>query len=68
MNPIEHAWKRVKDEIGSRINKARNLDEVFEFAQEEWNKLPLSYFRKLITSMPRRVKALHNARGLHTKY
>jgi len=68
MNPIEHAWKILKERIHARANKASSLDEVFEIAKEEWNNIPLEVFRDLIQSMPRRVKALHTARGKHTKY
>jgi len=68
MNPIEHGWKHLKDQIAKRIDHAGNLEEVFEIAKEEWNKLPLSYFHNLIESMPRRVEALYKARGRHTKY
>lgn len=68
MNPIEHLWKILKEKIHQRADKASNLDEVFEIAQEEWNKLPLHVFQDLILSMTNRVQALHNARGKHTKY
>jgi transposase len=68
MNPIEHAWKTLKEKITDRQDKASNLDDVFEIATEEWNKLPLEFFRNLISSMPNRVRALYTARGRHTKY
>jgi hypothetical protein len=68
MNPIEHAWRIVKDKIFSRIDHATKLDQVFEIAKEEWNKLDLSYFQNLIKSMPRRIEAVYQARGRHTKY
>jgi DNA-binding CsgD family transcriptional regulator len=68
MNPIEHSWKAVKDRIFSRVDHATNLNEVFEIAKEEWKKLDVSYFQKLIKSMPRRVEAVYQARGRHTKY
>lgn len=67
-NPIEHGWKQVKDQIYARADKASSLDDVFEIAKEEWNKIPLDFFRNLILSMPRRVEAIYNARGRHTKY
>ena len=68
MNPIEHGWKHLKDQIGQRVDHASNLDQVFEIVEEEWSKLPLSFFRGLIESMPRRVSAVIQARGRHTKY
>jgi hypothetical protein len=68
MNPIENAWKHVKDNIYGRVDKASNLDEVFDIVKEEWEKISLEYFRKLISSMPDRVKALYSAHGHSTKY
>ena len=53
LNPIENAWRKVKVNMAERESKARNLQEVFEIAQEEWAKLPQSFFQGLIESMPR---------------
>lgn len=68
MNPIESAWKQLKSAIYDRAEKAKNLDDVFEIAKEEWSKLPVDYFQNLINSMPKRVAALYENRGHHTKY
>jgi hypothetical protein len=68
MNPIENAWKLVKDAIFARIDRASNLDEVFEIVKEEWEKIPVEKFRQLIDGMPRRVEALYKSRGRSTKY
>lgn len=68
MNPIENAWKYLKNRLVEHTPKPSNLDEVFEIIKEEWSKIPLSYFQGLIEGMPRRVQALYDARGHHTKY
>lgn len=68
MNPIENAWKHLKDRLVEHLPKPSNLDDVFDIIKEEWSKIPLSYFQKLIEGMPRRVDALYKARGRHTKY
>jgi transposase-like protein len=68
INPIENGWRKVKAAMADRESKARNLAEVFEIAQEEWAKIPLSYFQGLVESMPRRCAAVIAARGGHTKY
>jgi transposase-like protein len=68
LNPIENAWRKVKLAIGDREHKAKNLSDVFEFAQEEWAKLPLDYFQGLIESLPRRIEAVIKTGGGHTKY
>src|SRR5690242_17011291 len=68
MNPIEHLWKKLKDVIYQRADKASNLDQVFEFVNEEWSKIPLEQIETLVASMPERVEALYKSRGKHTKY
>ncbi len=68
INPIENGWRKVKVNICHREEKAKNLEHLFEIAQEEWNNLPLSFFQGLIESMPRRVQAVLKARGGHTRY
>jgi transposase len=68
MNAIEHGWRQLKMRIAHRTYKAKNLDEVFDIAQEEWNNIPLAAFQELIDSMPRRVRACYEAKGGHTKY
>jgi hypothetical protein len=68
MNPIENAWKFVKDAIFARMDRASNLDEVFEIVKDEWEKIPIEKFRKLIDRMPKRVEALYKSRGRSTKY
>lgn len=68
MNPIENAWKYLKNKLVEHTPKPTNLDEVFAIIQEEWSKIDVSYFQNLIESMPRRVEALYVKRGGHTKY
>lgn len=68
MNPIENAWKYLKNRLVEHTPKPSNLEEVFEIIKEEWSKIPLSFFQNLIEGMPRRVQALYAARGRHTKY
>jgi transposase len=68
INPIENGWRQVKVNIADREGKARNLDEIYAIAKEEWAKLPLSFFQKLIETMPKRCMAVITARGGHTKY
>lgn len=59
MNPIENAWKKLKDAIFQRAT-ATSIDDVFDIVHEEWNNLP---FQNLILAMPRRVKALRQKQG-----
>lgn len=68
INPIENAWRQLKQRIAKRKIKAKNLEEVFTFAEEEWNSISLESFRTLIESMPSRCQAVIEAKGGHTKY
>lgn len=36
--------------------------------QEEWEKIPTSLLQKLAASMPRRLQAVVDNKGMHTKY
>lgn len=68
LNPIEHAWRQLKLAIYARTDKASNLDEVFEIAKEEWEKLPMANLEKLVNSMPKRIQEVIAAKGGHIGY
>jgi hypothetical protein len=68
INPIENAWKHLKERMSRRTYRPSNLDELFEIVKEEWNSIPLEFFRNLIRSMPRRCAAVYANKGGHTKY
>ena len=46
LNPIEHLWGDLKTAVGRR--HPSNLGELEQFAQEEWAKVPVERWRKLI--------------------
>lgn len=68
MNPIENAWKYLKDRIVAHMPKPQNLDDVWAIIKEEWSKIPPAYFQNLIEGMPKRCNTLYSVRGRHTKY
>src|SRR6202012_3352434 len=41
LNPIENAWRQLKQRIAKRPDKASNLDEVFAIAEEECKHITL---------------------------
>ena len=76
MNPQEHNWWPLKENVhnvrpeiiqtpGGAEAVRSALKEVLPIA---WNAIPRERMRKLINSMPRRVQALVDAEGWHTKY
>lgn len=66
INPIEHLWKILDDEIRKR--HISNKKELKEALKEEWDKIPSSVTANLVNSMPRRLQAVIDAKGNPTKY
>jgi hypothetical protein len=65
---IEHCWDYVDDRVRELEVKPRNLDELWDVLQAEWEKIPLSFIRKLYDSIPRRINAVLCNKGSYTKY
>lgn len=65
-NCIENVWHVLKIRVSNR--RPRNLDELKKTVKSEWGKLSKEYAKKLIDSMPRRVKAMIEAGGNYTIY
>lgn len=68
MNPIENLWSWIKQKLARLDNKPRTLQELKEKIEEIWYQIPVEYVRTLISSMPRRIGALRQAKGWNTKY
>ena len=76
LNPIEQVWKRLKELLQKYhpyiANMAGGADAVraklVEVLPEMWNLIPQELLRKLVESMPRRIKAVIAAKGWYTKY
>ena len=66
--PIEH----MRDELGRRLRQRphapNTVDELAQALLEEWNNIPRRVYRNLCTSMTRRVQAVLNSNGGHTRY
>jgi transposase len=76
LNPIEHAWKRLKDTTSKMFPELWASDCESEEARtameqalkEAWATIPALFFEQLVESMERRVQACIDAEGWHTKY
>jgi len=66
LNPIENAWEHLKQEMADV--ECGSLEEKWHAAQQAWLRIPQSYFRNLVESMPRRCLAVLAAKGGPTKY
>lgn len=67
LNCIEHVWARLKLNL-YKLDKPKNLHELWELVQNEWAKIDADFCEKLVHSMPNRVAAVYQARGGNTKY
>ena len=68
LNPIEHLWHYIKRMLNEYDEPARGVQELWERVQKQWDKIAKDVCQKLIEGMPRRVKAIYNAKGGYTKY
>ncbi|XP_051789511.1 thiamin pyrophosphokinase 2 isoform X2 [Erpetoichthys calabaricus] len=66
LNIIKCVWdymKRQKD-----VRKRTSTEDLWLVFQDVWNNLPAEFLQKLCASVPRRIDAVLNAKGGHTKY
>lgn len=68
MNPIEHLWDNLDRRVRRRVPLPRTVAELRTALLEEWEAIPMADINTLVTSMPRRVQALMDANGGHTRY
>ncbi len=66
LNPIENLWGIVKRKMKNK--RPKNANELKATVKETWASIPLQQCHKLITSMPRRIRAVIKAKGAPTKY
>ncbi len=64
LNPIEHLWRDVKTAVGRR--HPSNLNDLEQFAKEEWSKIPVERCKKLIHGYRKRlISAIFFQRGCY---
>lgn len=66
LNPIENLWDYLDRAI--RTTPITSRAHLKQRLQEEWDRIPVSYLQKLVASEPQRLRAVIQAKGLHTKY
>ena len=66
LNPIEHLWRILKRKV--EVCKVSNIRQLSDVVIEEWKSIPVATCEALVNSMPRRVKAVLDNDGGHTKY
>lgn len=68
LNPIENLWNELDRKLRRRPDQPKNVKELENFLKEEWAKIDQETTAKLVGSMPRRIQAVKEAKGGHTKY
>ncbi|KAG0751499.1 hypothetical protein G6F24_014269 [Rhizopus arrhizus] len=58
LNPIEHVWHLLKLRLSLHERTARNIDELWERVDSEWNKLDKDVCKSYIDSMPDPIAAV----------
>lgn len=68
LNPIEHLWDELERRLRSMPTRPKNKRELFAALQEEWRKIPVAVYQKLVESLPRRIRSVIAANGGPTPY
>jgi hypothetical protein len=68
LNPIEHLWDNIDRSIRQNYGVFHTVVQLEQTLLHEWEMIPQAEIVVLITSMPRRLKAVIQARGQNTRY
>jgi transposase len=68
LNPIEHLWWRLKQQLAAYETEPTSIDELWERVETEWEKIPAQVCIDRIESMPRRIAAVLRAKDGYTEY
>lgn len=68
LNPIEHLWDVLGRRLRSNHPPAVNLNQLHEFLQQEWERIPQMTLQTLVNSMRQRCIQCIQAHGGHTRY
>jgi transposase len=66
LNPIENAWKLLKDNVFKR--RPTSVKQLEKYVHEEWNSLKPEISRNLVSSMSKRMRLCLVAKGDSIKY
>ncbi len=67
LNTIDHLWGILKQKVEEE-RKVCNIHQLCDVVMEEWKRTPVASCEALVNSMPKRVKAVLENSGGHTKY
>lgn len=68
LNPIEHLWKCIKDDIAASGFRAKTKTELIDRVKFVWDHVSSSMCEKLVKTMPNRILAVLKSHGGSTRY
>lgn len=68
MNIIENVWGISAREVYKNGRQYNNKDELTEAIVAAWQNISQAKIKSLYDSITRRILALYDAKGKHTKY
>ena len=68
LSPIEHFWDELDRRVRRRRNTPNTLGQLRTALLEEWENIPMRKINAQVNSMQRRIRAVINVRGGHTRY
>ena len=68
LNPIEDIWDILDKAVQSRGKLPTSLPQLMAILLEEWKIIAIDIISKLYKGMPKRIQAVIDAEGGHTKY
>ena len=66
INLIEGVWNEIKYRLRGKVFE--NKDGLWKSVKKEWRSISKEFIKGLYESLPRRIAALEEAEGKHTKY
>jgi len=68
LSPIENLWAWMKDRIGERRHRIKNIIQMSVAIREAWDEITPEVLMKLVDSMPKRMDLLQASKGGPIKY
>jgi transposase len=68
LSPIENLWATLIRRLNQYESPPKGMIELWERVESEWNKIEAEECRRLVESMPDRIRAVLKAKGRWTKY
>lgn len=68
LNPIEHLWVHVKRRLAEYEEPPKGVNDLWTRVEDVWAAIPAEVCQRLVETMPRRIKAVIDAKGGYTEY